>query len=97
MKKFHVFKQNYENSEISLLSRWMILSIIKQSLRYSEQKKLIKCNFIHSYKLLTLFSLYFNKILMTEHHEQCNMQSIHKNLSTPVKKENGEEKMNNFG
>ena len=70
--KNHVFKQNYEKKI------WNISLITLGHFKHNRKRKtifeifltkcqLIKCNFFHSYKLLTLFSLYINGSLTHVH------------------------------
>ena len=73
--KNHVLKQNHEkNWNISLIT----LSIIAKEKTTFEifltKRKLIKCNFFHSYKLLTLFSLY----LYTNKHFNGSLTHVHR-------------------
>ena len=55
------------------------------------KRKLIKCNFFHSYKLLTLFSLYLFQWQLNKHTQVIAVYryTIHRNSSTPVKKKMG--------
>ena len=68
------FKQNYEkNWNISLITQGHFKHNRKRKNNlwvFLTKRKLIKCNFFHSYKLLTLFSLYLYQWQLNTHTQE---------------------------